>query len=97
LGLKVFSERFPEVEVIFKEYGTPKTFERYTKRKEGFVGGLPLNYDNTFFNSPSIRTKIPNLYQIGDTSFPGQSVFGCAVGALLCLEKITGHRQFPKD
>lgn len=75
-------------EVLHCEIGTPRSFEHYTGRLAGNVGGLPMNASNTLFHPPSQRTFVPGLYQIGDTSFPGQSVYACALGALSCLEKI---------
>jgi len=73
---------------LFSEIGTPKTFLAYTLRKEGFVGGIPLTRDFSFLKSPSQLTRFPNVYQIGDTAFPGQSVVNCAVGALEAVRKI---------
>jgi len=77
-----------ELQVFHIEIGTPKTFEHYTGRREGNVGGLPMTRSNTLLHAPSQRTFIPALYQIGDTSFPGQSVYACALGAISCIEKI---------
>lgn len=96
-GAKHFKEgllrSLPKLKILSEEYGTPQTFFRYTGREGGSVGGLPLNKEFTLFKSPSQRMRLPGLFQIGDTSFPGQSVFACAIGACAVTEKITGQAQ----
>lgn len=59
---------------------SPRTFERFTGRHLGFVGGIPrraglVNYTG-MFPSP-IR---PGLYLIGDAVLPGQSTLATAIG-----------------
>lgn len=69
---------------------TPKTFERYTSRYRGTVGGLPMVLDYVPFRYPSNFTGIDGLYLVGDTVFPGQGWPGVVVGVfnlLLMLEK----------
>jgi len=85
--LKNFSQN---IEIVYKEYASPKTFLRYTRRSLGSVGGYPLNYKNSFFQSPSQRYSIKNLFQIGDTAFPGQSIYSAAVGSIAAVEKFAG-------
>ncbi len=70
------------------EFGTPRSFERYTSRLKGHVGGLPMTPENTLLSPPSNRTRLRGLYQIGDTSFPGQSIFAGTIGALSAVERL---------
>ncbi len=72
----------------FIEVASPKTFLHYTQRKEGFVGGIPLRREFSFFNAPSQETRLTNVYQIGDTAFPGQSIVNCMIGAAEASRKI---------
>ncbi len=90
--LRHLNEACPGVEVVFKEFGTPRSFLRYTRRTEGAVGGVPLTKNYTLQNSLSQRTHLSNVYQIGDTSFPGQSIYSCAIGACAVVEKILGRK-----
>ena len=83
---------WPGVEIVFEDYGSPRTFERYTRRKWGHVGGWPLTRDFSFFASRPQRTRHPRIFQIGDTSFPGQSVYACTLGACSVVEKILGRK-----
>jgi C-3',4' desaturase CrtD len=59
--------------------GTPRTFERYTRRADGAVGGLPQTLAHANFAAPSHRTDLPGLFLAGDTVFPGQGTLGVAI------------------
>jgi phytoene dehydrogenase-like protein len=87
-----FEEVFPNLNILFEDYGSPKTFVRYTRRQEGTVGGIPLTQAHTLFRSLPQRSSWPSVFQIGDTSFPGQSVYACAIGACAVSEKILGRK-----
>jgi len=58
--------------------GTPVTFQRFTRRKWGWVGGFP--------QTGLLRTLGPrlgrNLWLVGDSIFPGQSTTAVALGGL---------------
>jgi phytoene dehydrogenase-like protein len=56
--------------------GTPVTFERYTRRIGGWVGGLP---QTSLFRHRAPRLG-PGLWLVGDSIFPGQSVTAVALG-----------------
>lgn len=59
--------------------GTPVTFERYTLRQRGMVGGFP---QTSLFKARSPRTGLPNLRLVGDSIFPGQSTAGVTLGGI---------------
>jgi phytoene dehydrogenase-like protein len=86
--------QFPSRRVVFAEGGTPRTFERYTGRLHGAVGGVPLARDFTLFSSLPHRSASPTLWQIGDTSFPGQSVYACVVGARAAFAALREEQGF---
>lgn len=50
--------------------GTPVTFERFTRRARGWVGGFP---QTSLFRTWGPRLS-PGLWMVGDSIFPGQSV-----------------------
>lgn len=62
--------------------GDPKTFERFTGRQNGSVGGLPHDIKLPLFLYPQFDTGVKNFYQLGDTTFPGQGIVGVMQGAL---------------
>jgi phytoene dehydrogenase-like protein len=59
--------------------GTPLTFEYYTRRPQGMVGGFP---QTSLFAARGPQTGIANLWLVGDSVFPGQSTAGVTVGAM---------------
>lgn len=59
--------------------GTPVTYNFYTARHLGMVGGFP---QTSLFKMRSPRTGIANLRLVGDSIFPGQSTAGVTLGAL---------------
>ncbi len=59
--------------------GTPITFQRFTRRHHGYVGGFP---QTSILNANNPRLPIENLWMVGDSIFPGQSTAGVTLGAL---------------
>lgn len=58
--------------------GTPVTFQRFTRRDWGWVGGFPQT-SLTRGWGPRLS---PGLWLVGDSIFPGQSVPAVALGGL---------------
>jgi phytoene dehydrogenase-like protein len=58
--------------------GTPITFQRFTRRSWGWVGGFP---QTNLFRVWGPRL-MPNLWMVGDSIFPGQSTAAVALGGL---------------
>jgi C-3',4' desaturase CrtD len=58
--------------------GTPVTFQRFTRRTQGWVGGFPQTSLLRNFR-PRLA---PNIYLVGDSIFPGQSTAAVALGGL---------------
>jgi phytoene dehydrogenase-like protein len=59
--------------------GTPVTFERFTRRPMGMVGGFA---QESLFTARGPATGMPNVWLVGDSIFPGQSTAGVTVGAM---------------
>lgn len=67
-------------DIQYEVSGSPRTFERFTGRPGGFVGGVPRraglgNYKDLFPKSVG-----EGLYLVGDSVFPGQSTLATALG-----------------
>lgn len=62
-----------------EEIGAPKAWERFTKRKNGMVGGIPQTLEHALFNSLSHRTGVKGLWVCGDSVFPGAGTAGVSV------------------
>ncbi|MBN8570496.1 MAG: FAD-dependent oxidoreductase [Ignavibacteria bacterium] len=68
--------------------GTPKTFEFYTKRKNGYVGGMPTTIKHNFFRQIPSKTPIEDFYLVGDTVFPGQGAPAVILGAVMLTSNL---------
>ncbi len=64
------------------ESGTPATFEHYTGRARGLVGGIPQTTSFAGLRSLSHRTPLRGLYLCGDSAFPGQSTVGATISGV---------------
>ncbi len=58
--------------------GTPLTFERFTNRPDGWVGGFPQTH---LLRARGVRIR-PGIWMVGDSVFPGQSVAATALSGL---------------
>ena len=76
--------------VTFMMPGSPVTYEFYTRRHMGMVGGFP---QKSLFGARGPRTGIDNLRLVGDSIFPGQSTAGVSLGALRVAEDV--QRSMP--
>lgn len=70
--------------------GTPVTFDFYTRRPKGMVGGFP---QTSLFDARGPATGVPNLWMVGDSIFPGQSTAGVTLGAMRVADEVL--RAFP--
>lgn len=74
------------IEVI--DTATPRTFYERTRRKLGMVGGVGQSPDVFGMNSLSHLTPLPNLYMVGDSTFPGQGIAAVSQSALIVANEI---------
>lgn len=65
--------------------GSPVTYQYYTNRNRGQVGGLPIR---SLFIVRGPRTGIRNLRIVGDSIFPGQSTAAVTLGAMRVVADI---------
>jgi C-3',4' desaturase CrtD len=60
--------------IRYQQAGTPISFQRYTRRELGMVGGLPQTpLRSGIFSRGPRSTGVRNLLLVGDSVFPGQS------------------------
>ncbi len=65
--------------------GTPVTYQFYTQRHMGMVGGFP---QTSLFKARGPKTGIPNVRLVGDSIFPGQSTAGVTLGAIRVANQV---------
>ncbi len=71
--------------------GSPVTYNFYTGRHRGMVGGFP---QLSLFKARGPRTGLSNARLVGDSIFPGQSTAGVTVGAMRVAADVM--RQLPR-
>lgn len=78
------------IEVVETE--TPRTFYERTRRRLGMVGGVWQTPDALQSAAFTHRTPLPNLYVVGDTTFPGNGVAAVTQSALAVADEIAPKR-----
>jgi phytoene dehydrogenase-like protein len=75
-------------EVVHELPASPRTFERFTGRSGGLVGGIPrrAGLRNYFPLGPLELTR--GAWLVGDTAFPGQSTLAVATGGTRVASKV---------
>ncbi|MBR8830832.1 MAG: 4,4'-diapolycopene oxygenase [Chroococcopsis gigantea SAG 12.99] len=71
----------------YMEVGTARTHRRFLGREDGTYGPIPRHKLLGLLGMPFNRTVVPNLYCVGDSTFPGQGLNAVAFSGFAC-----GHR-----
>jgi prolycopene isomerase len=72
----------------FLEVGTPRTHRRFLGRADGSYGPMPSRKLAGLLPMPFNRTKVPGLYCVGDSTFPGQGLNAVAFSGYACAHRI---------
>lgn len=70
------------------EVGTPRTYERYTGRPRGAVGGVRQSLLNANQQAVPHRTVLPGFWLAGDTTWPGLGTVACLLGSRIVAEEV---------
>lgn len=83
--LQLLYEQLPEAEGAIRSVtaATPHSWELWTGRHRGLVGGYP---QSSLFRVRGPETSYVNLFLVGDSIFPGQSLPGVITGARRTVE-----------
>ena len=76
-----------------QELATPRSFDKWTGRPKGIVGGLgqnPFNFGP--FGMPS-RTPMRGLWLCGDSIYPGEGTAGVSQSALMACRQLIANRN----
>ncbi|WNG41156.1 FAD-dependent oxidoreductase [Archangium violaceum] len=69
---------------------SPRTFERFTQREGGAVGGVPRRAGLYHYRTLGPKQVMKGLWLVGDSVFPGQSTLATALGGVrtaACIAK----------
>jgi C-3',4' desaturase CrtD len=73
---------------VVREAATPRTYERFTRRPDGAVGGVRQNLGNTNQHALPYDLGVPGFWQVGDTTWPGLGTVACVLGSRLAADAI---------
>ena len=81
-----------EKDVRHELTASPRTFERFTRREAGAVGGVPRRAGLHHYRELGPRPLRPGLWLVGDSVFPGQSTLATALGGVRTAARIAASR-----
>ncbi len=70
------------------EIGTPRTYERFTRRPHGAVGGLRQTLANSNQHAVPHEMGVPGFWLAGDTTWPGLGTVACVLGSRIVAEGV---------
>lgn len=79
-----------EASLVHAEFASPRSFQRYTRRQQGAVGGPPVRRSTSNFLAVGSDVLGPGLWLVGDSVFPGQGTMATVLSAIRVVERISG-------
>jgi C-3',4' desaturase CrtD len=73
---------------VVREVGTPRTYERYTGRPRGAVGGVRLSLENANQRAIPHNLGVPGFWLVGDTTWPGLGTVACVLGSRIVADGV---------
>jgi len=70
------------------EVGTPVTYEEFTNRPRGAIGGYRQTLENTNQNAIPHDIGVEGFYLAGDTTWPGLGTVACLKGSEIATELV---------
>ncbi len=75
---------------------TPRTYERFTGRPRGAVGGVRQTLGNSNQHAVPHDVGVPGFWLAGDTTWPGLGTVACVLGSRLVAEGVLAtHSRRP--
>ncbi len=79
---------FKRENVVYYHSSTQKSWEKWTNRQYGFVGGYPQFFHIKPWDMVEARIDNIGAYLCGDTAYPGQGIVGVCLGGIIAFEKM---------
>lgn len=70
-----------DVGAVVHEVATPRTYERFTRRPRGAVGGARLSLANSNQRAIPHDIGFPGFWMVGDSTWPGLGTVACVLGS----------------
>ena len=75
------------------EVATPRTYERFTSRSRGAVGGFRQTLANSNQRAIPHDLGVPGFWIAGDTTWPGLGTVACVLGSRIVAEGVLAHSR----
>ncbi|MGB0526101.1 MAG: phytoene desaturase family protein [Flammeovirgaceae bacterium] len=79
---------FLEEDIVYRHSSTPKSWQKWTLREWGFVGGYPQFMHIKPWQMLDARLDGKRAYICGDTTYPGQGIPGTVLSGIIAFEKL---------
>jgi phytoene dehydrogenase-like protein len=88
---------YPELAAgaVVREVATPRTYERFTRRPRGAVGGVRLSLANSNQHAVPHDVGVPGFWLVGDTTWPGLGTVACVLGSRIVAEGVLARARRP--
>jgi C-3',4' desaturase CrtD len=73
---------------VINEVGTPRSYQKYTGRANGAVGGVRQNLNNSNAKAMPHHIGIKNFRMVGDSTWPGLGTVACILGSKIVAEQL---------
>ncbi|MEO1435500.1 MAG: amine oxidase, partial [Bacteroidota bacterium] len=80
-------------DIVYLHSSTPRSWENWTGRKFGAVGGYPQYMKIKPWQMADARLDHKGAYICGDTTYPGQGIPGTCLSGLIAYEKMRIDRR----
>jgi len=87
---------YPELgrRAVVLEVATPRTFERFTRRPRGAVGGVKQTMANANQHALPHDVGVPGYWLVGDSTWPGLGTVACCLGSRLVANGVLKRSDF---
>ena len=80
-------------DILYQHASSQKSWEKWTGRAHGFVGGYPQYLDIKPWQMKDARLDGKGAYICGDSTYPGQGIPGACLSGIIAVEKMkSDHR-----
>ncbi len=80
-------------DAVVYETATPRTYERFTSRPQGAVGGVRQTLANANQRAVPHDIGVPGFWLAGDTTWPGLGTVACVLGSRIVSEGILARNR----
>lgn len=90
--LKSYFDLRPD-HLVHVEAATPRSFETFTGREQGIVGGIGQKVPTFGPFGFATRTPVKNLWLVGDSTHPGEGTAGVSYSAMTAVRQIEAKER----